>query len=148
MVVFKDLKSLMDIVMKWENDLKDFYDVAEIALKRNRKSMAIVSLLKEDHISNFNIIKDIRVENFGKDEWIKYVPDHRAKDLIPIRKINKGSTPKEILTHILDYEEKIRDFYSSISKKIITRDEKELFDSLVKFKDRQILIIKKNMDYI
>ena len=147
MVVFHDLKGLLKLIIKWEKDLKDFYDVAEIAL-RNERSRDVLSLLMENHQMNLKVINDIQIENFGINEWVKYAPDHKIKDLIPIRKITRESTPIEIVTHILDYENKIKGFYLSISEKIVSRNEKELFDSFVTFKENQILKIKQLLDYL
>ncbi len=141
MVSFKDLKTLLEIIIDWENKLTDFYDVAEIAL-REKESKKILAFLRENHVTNLKIIKDINLEEYGKDEWIKYAPDYRVKDLIPIGKIKRDSSPKEIFKNILEYEEKIKAFYFSISEKIISREAKELFDSLVKLKDKQVFILK------
>ena len=141
MIAYKDLKVLLETMIKWENKLTDFYDVAEIAM-RDEESKKLIVMLRGNHINNLNIIKDTRIEDYGKDEWIKYAPDLDFKDLIPIGKIKRESPPKEIITHILDYEKKMKNYYFSISEKIITRDEKELFDSLVKFKDRQVFELK------
>ena len=141
MVSFKDLKTLLEIIIDWENKLTDFYDVAEIAL-REKESKKILAFLRENHVTNLKIIKDINLEEYGKDEWIKYAPDYRVKDLIPIGKIKRDSSPKEIFKNILEYEEKIKAFYSSISEKIISREAKELFDSLVKLKNRQIFELR------
>ncbi len=141
MVSFKDLQTLLDIIIDWENKLTDFYDVAEIAL-REKESKKTLAFLRENHVNNLKIISDIHIEEYGKDEWIKYAPDYRVKDLIPIGKIKRDSSPKEIFKNILEYEEKIKAFYFSISEKIISRETKELFDSLVKLKDKQVFILK------
>ena len=141
MVSFKDLKTLLEIIIDWENKLTDFYDVAEIAL-REKESKKIIAYLRENHVNNLKIIRDINLEEYGKDEWVKYAPDYRVKDLIPIGKIKRDSSPKEIFKNILEYEEKIKAFYFSISEKIISREAKELFDSLVKLKDKQVFILK------
>ena len=146
MAIFQDLKTLMNKIIEWENGLTDFYDVAEIALKK-KESKEILVLLRQNHVNNLKIIKNTRIEDYGKDEWIRYAPDYKLKELIPIGKIKRESSPKEIITHILDYEEKIKGFYFSVSEIIITRDGKELFDSLVNFKVRQILELKALLEY-
>lgn len=146
MVVFQDLNSLLEIIIKWENKLKDFYDVAEIALK-SKESKNVIVVLRENHVNNLQIIKDIHVEDYGKNEIIRNVPDYHDKELIPIGKIKRYSTPKDIVKYILEYEEKLREFYASISENIITRNQKELFDSLVIFKGRQIFEIKQLMEF-
>ena len=137
----------MKDIIAMEIGLKDFYDVAELAMKDN-KSKDTIRLLRSKHSDNLRIIKDIDIEEYGKDEWIQYVPEYNVKLVIPIGKIRRDSPPSGICKHILEYEEKIKGFYSSISNTIIERDEKDLFDSLATFKDKQILEIKKLVDYI
>ena len=135
----------METVINWENKLCEFYDVAETILKDN-ESKKIIALLRENHIKNLQIIKDIHIENFGGNEWIIYVPDFNVKNLLPIEKIKRETTSKEIINYVLEFEEKTREFYSSISEIIITRNQKELFNSLAIFEDRQIFEIKKIME--
>ena len=147
MVSYKDLKSLFEMTLEWEKQLSDFYDVAEYALKKKETQLTIV-LLKENHENNLKILREIDVESFGKDEWLKYVPDYSVKDLIPIGKITRKSNPDEIIDSILEYEERIKDFYSFVAQKIVSRDEKELFESLVSFKNAQIVRIKQLLEFL
>ena len=142
MVVFRDLKGLMEVIIIWEDKLTDYYDAAEKIIE-NKQFKQVIALLREKHLNNLLIIKEIHVEDYGKDEWIQITPDCNVKDLLPVDEIKKDSTSQEIIDHVLEFEEKMMDFYSCISKMIISRDEKELFDSLVKFKERQILNIKR-----
>ena len=60
----------------------------------------------------------------------------------------RDSTPKDIVKYILEYEEKLRDFYATISETIITRNQKELFDSLLTFKKRQVFEIKQFIEFL
>lgn len=144
---YKDLKSIMKDINAMEIGLKDFYDVAELAMKDN-KSKDTIRLLRSKHTDNLKIINEIDIDEYGEDEWIKYVPEFNVKLVLPIGKIRRDSPPSEICKYILEYEEKIKGFYSSVSKKIIERDEKDLFDSLATFKDKQIWEIKQLVDYI
>ena len=147
MVVFQDLNSLLEIIIKWEIKLKDFYDVAEIALK-SKESKNVIVVLRENHVNNLQIIKDIHVEDYGKNEIIRNVPDYHDKELIPIGKIKRDSTPKDIIKNIFEYESKLKEFYAKISENIITRNQKELFNSFVMFKERQIFEIKQFMEFL
>ena len=147
MLVFQYLNSLLETIINWENQLKDFYDVAEIAL-RSKESKNVIVILRENHVNNLQIIKGIHVEDFGKNEIIKYAPDYHDKELIPIGKIKRDSTPKDIYKNILEYESKLREFYAKISENIITRNQKELFNSFVMFKERQIFEIKQFMEFL
>ncbi len=147
MVVFQDLKSLLKIIIRWENKLKDFYDVAEIAL-RSKESKDVIVLLRKNHVNNLQIIQDTHLKDYGKNEIIRNVPDYHYRELIPIGKIKRDSSPKDIVKYILEYEEKLREFYAKISENIITRNQKDLFESLVTFKKRQIFEIKQFIEFL
>lgn len=137
MAFFKDLATLLEMVIEWENKLTDFYDVAEIAL-RDVESKRMLEFIRTNHDKILLILKDTHIEDYGQDEWIKYAPDFNVKDLIPIGKIKRDSPPKEIIRNILEFEEKVKEFYSIISEKIISNEAKELFNSLEKLKSKQI----------
>ena len=147
MSAYQDLKKCFEMIIHLENCLKDFYDVAEIAL-RNKESKVLIELLRKKHVDNLQILKNIHVEDYGNIEWVKYSPECNVKNLIPIGKIKRESPPGEIIEHILECEEKIKNFYNEISNKVISRDVKDLFDSLTIFKERQIIEIKKFMEEI
>ncbi len=137
MFAFKDLREILDITLRWERKLKDFYDVAEIALK-NPESKRLVVLLREKLVENIRFLEAVDVEGFGKPEWVRYAPGYREEDLIPIGRIGRDSTPQEIFAHLLDYEQKLKNVYASIAQNLIYRSQKELYESLVLFKEEQI----------
>jgi len=145
MVVFRDLKGLMDIIISWEKKLSEFYETSEAVVSTER-CRQIIGMLKTNHDKNLGIIEDLRVENFGKDEWVQITPDINVKKLLPTECITCDSTPQEITHYVLEFEIQLKDFYSSIADRIVTREEKELFESLVMFKDHQIMKIKQSMD--
>ncbi len=145
MIAFKNLKDILNITIKWEQKLKDFYDVAEFAL-RNKESKKAVGLLKENLLRRLDVLKNINLDDFGKTGWIRYASDYREDELIPIHKISRDSNPKEIFLQILDYETKLKSFYSTIYSKLVAAKQKELFESLVNFKDEQIHEINNFMD--
>ncbi len=150
MSVFKNLKSVMDTVILWENSLKDFYDVAEFAM-RDVKSKETIRLLRSKHINNLRMLKDIDIESFGKCEWVRYLPERRSGELIPVGKLTRDSDPLEICRCISEYEDKVKKFYLLICEVIVERNHKELFVSLAAFKDLQLLEIKRlteSIEYI
>jgi hypothetical protein len=137
MIAFKDLSEILKITVRWENKLKDFYDVAEYALK-NDKSKKTVQMLREKLADKLEILKGVNLNSFGKTEWVRYAPSYKDDDLIPIGKIHRDAEPAVIFEHLLDYESKLKSIYSSIANNLISRDQKELFESLVLFKEEQI----------
>ena len=94
--------------------------------------------LRERHLNKLEILRGVDPSSHGKTEWVRYAPSYKEADLIPVGKIRRESEPEEIFEHLLDYESKLKSIYSSIANNLISRSQKELFDSLVLFKEEQI----------
>jgi hypothetical protein len=137
MIAFRNLGEILQTMIGWEKKLKDFYDVAEYALQ-NEESKKTVQTLRERHENKLEILKDIDPSSHGKTAWVRYAPSYREEDLIPIGRIRRDAEPEEIFEHLLDYEGKLRSIYSSIATNLVSRSQKELFESLVLFKEEQI----------
>lgn len=137
MIAFKSLSEILNTMLGWENKLKDFYDVAEFALQ-NEKSKKTVQTLRERHVVKLEILRGVDPATHGKTEWVRYAPSYKENELIPIGKIRRDSEPEEIFEHLLDFESKLKNIYSSIANNLISRNQKELFESLVLFKEEQI----------
>jgi hypothetical protein len=144
-ISFKDLKDILSLTIKWEGKLKDFYDVAEFALS-NDESKKAISALRSNLLKNLDVLKNIDLKNYGKTEWVRYASDYKDDELIPIRKVTRDSTPEEIFSQILEYQTKLKEFYSMIVSKLISIKQRELFESLVTFKDEQIFETKRFME--
>ena len=136
MIAFKNLSEILKTTVRLEDKLKDFYDVAEYALK-NEKSKKTVQMLRERLVDKLEILRDVDPSRYGKTAWVRYAPGYREKDLIPIGKIHRNTEPGIIFDHLLDYESKLKSIYSSIANNLISRTQKELFESLVLFKEEQ-----------
>ena len=137
MIAFKDLGEVIEMTVKWEDKLKDFYDVAEYALQ-NEKSKKTVQTLRERHVKKLEILRGVDPSSHGRTEWVRYAPSYKDADLIPVGKIRRDAEPQAIFDHLLDYESKLKSIYSSIANNLISRNQKELFESLVLFKEEQI----------
>ena len=141
MIAFKSLSEILKTTVGWENKLKDFYDVAEYALQ-NPQSKQTVQALRERHMNKLEILRGVDLSSHGKTGWVRYAPGYREEDLIPIGKIRRDSMPEEIYEHLLDYESKLKNVYASVAANLVSRDQKELFESLVLFKEEQIAEIR------
>ncbi|UCF99996.1 MAG: hypothetical protein JSV89_10770 [Spirochaetaceae bacterium] len=137
MIAFKSLSEILKTTVRWEDKLKDFYDVAEYALK-NEKSKITVQMLRDKHVDKLEILKRVDPLRYGKTEWVRYAPSYRDADLIPVGKIRRDAEPGEIFEHLVDFESKLKNIYSSIADNLVSREQKELFESLVLFKEEQI----------
>ena len=145
MIAFKELSEILEITIRWENKLKDFYDVAEFAMK-SEESKRVIRLLRERLADKLEILSGIKVGDFGKTEWVRYAPAYRDDELIPVGKINRQATPGEIFAHLLDYEQKLKGTYASIAANLISRSQKELFESLARFKEEQSEEVRRLME--
>ncbi len=141
MLSFKNLFEVLKKSIEWEENLYGLYEVAEIGLK-NEESKSVVSMLLEKQKVKIDILKGIDPDNFGLNKWMRYAPDYKDDELIPKKEIKSDSTPNEILKLIFEYEDKIKNFYSSVSDTLNTEKPKELFESLVTFKEAQINSLK------
>jgi len=141
MIAFKELKAVLKTSIIWEKKLKDFYDVAEYAMK-SEDSKKVISLLRGNLVEKLEILDDIKIDKYGKTEWIQFAPDFKDEDIIPTQRISRDSTPRKIINQILECETQLKSFYAAIHSNLIVRSQKELFDSLVTFKDNQISEIK------
>ena len=83
MIAFKELKDILKTSVVWEQKLKDFYDVAEFAMK-NEESKKIISLLRGNLEEKLEILEKINPEKFGQTEWVQFAPDYKVEDLILI----------------------------------------------------------------
>jgi hypothetical protein len=141
MTRYQDLKELLCHVIEKEDNLTHYYDIAG-KIVTNHKCRAVLKMLRDNHDCNLKVIRGIDIEDFGANEWIKYGPDTELKALLPEGELTPDSSVGEIVSHILDVETGMRDFYHAITREIVFRDERDLFESLVKFKERQIYEIK------
>jgi len=142
MIAFKNLKDILRITLDWESSLKDFYDVAEFALK-NEDAKKALRMLREELLEKLEILKGIKVESFGKSSWIRFALDYKIEDLIPKDKIRRGAEAREIFTHLVSYEEKLASIYSRIAETLVPQVQKELFESLARFKEEQIAEVRR-----
>jgi hypothetical protein len=142
---YQDLQEVLNLTVGWEKELKDLYDVAEIAL-RDERSRKAVAILRDRLVRNLKVLEAVDVQKYGKTEWVRYSLDFRMEELIPKTRLKRDSTPMEIFECILECEEKLKDFYSTIRDLLVSRQQGELFDSLIAFRVAQIIEIKSSME--
>ncbi len=134
MIAFKNLKEILSITQQWETSLKDFYDVAEFALK-SEASKEAVRLLRAKLEEKLAVLRGVRPEDFGKAEWIRFTLDYSPEELTP--KLGRNSAAGEIFRHLVDFQSKLGGVYSRIAETVVSRGQKELFESLARFKEEQ-----------
>jgi ferritin len=143
MIAFKNLKEILDITLRWEQSLKDFYDVAEFALK-SEASRKTVRLLRAKLEEKLAVLRGVRPEDFGKAEWIRFTLDAKAEELTP--RLNRNSDAGEIFRHLLDFQGRLSGVYARIAETVVSRGQKELFESLARFKEEQVAEVRRLQD--
>ncbi len=145
MVVFRDLRSVLETVIVWEERLSAFFEGAAHELY-DKECLQILAVLRERHEQCLAIVRGVRVENFGRDEWIRGAADPDIRDTLPAADDLGIMTRENIAVQVLEFETGLRDFYRAISEEIVTAEEKDLFESLASLKDKQILDIRRCFD--
>lgn len=142
MIAFKNLKEILQITLEWEEGLKDFYDVAEFALK-SEASRKAVRLLRAKLEEKLAVLRGVKAEDFGKTEWIRFTLDYKPEDLIPRGTIDRAASAGVIFRHLIDYEEKLANIYGRLAETLVSRGHKELFESLARFKSEQTAEVRR-----
>jgi rubrerythrin len=145
MISFKKLEDILEITIKWEEQMKDLYDVAELGLK-TKDSKELLIFLKESHKKHLHILKKLNVKDYGPDEWINFTADFDAVHQIPQHNISKDSTIEEIFSKVRSYEESLQSVYQRVSEHTVSVSQTELFTSLSVMKRNQITTVKDFME--
>ena len=141
MLAFRNLEDIVGKAIGWETALKGFYEVAEVAM-RNPESKKLVVVLGEKLAERLRILKELDVKKFGSVEWVRFVSVYRDDEIVPKTAITRDSTPEEIFGVMLGVDEKLQRFYAELAGNLVSRSQKELFQSLALFKSEQIESIK------
>ena len=145
MISFKKLKDILATSVEWEQQMNDLYDVAELGLK-TKEAKELLSFLKENHTKNLDIIKNVRVKDYGPNEWVKFTADFGVLHQIPQHQITRTSTTEEIFAKVRSYEESLQSFYQRVSEHTVSESQTELFASLALMKTNQLASIKNFID--
>lgn len=137
MTAFENVGDILKKTLVWEQKLKDFYDVAEIAVKKD-ESRKTVAALRDKLAAKLAVLRNLNPEDFGTPEWVRYAPNFKEADLIAVESISRESSPGDIVHHIVTYQSHLRDLYQTVADRLIARNQKELFESLAAFKSEQI----------
>ena len=141
MLAYRNVGEIIGKVIRWETALHGYYEVAEVAL-RNPESKKLVTVLRERLTERLRILKELDVRKFGGVEWVQFVPAMAEDDIVPKLAITRSSPPEEVLSVILGTDEKLERFYASLASNLVSRAQKDLFQSLAAFKAEQIQSIK------
>ncbi len=141
---FKDLGEIVRIAVKIEKKLSDFYDVAGFAVQ-SADSKGAIAVIKARLADQLSILESVSPAKYGTLEWLKFPPPLEEQTVIPKNKITRTSSPGEIFSQLMLSEEMLRDFYSKVASQVVSASQKDLFESLVVFKNNQLDGVKRLM---
>jgi len=141
MLSFKKLEDILETTIKWELQMRDLYDVAELGLKTS-DSKELLVFLKKSHQKHLKILQNLNIHDYGPDEWIKFTADFGVLYQIPQHQITKNSTVEEIFVKVESYEESLQSVYKRVSEHTVSENQTELFSSLALMKENQLSAIK------
>ena len=145
MQTFRDLDQLFKTTVKWEQEIKDLYDIATYGVK-NEQSKELVSFLKQNQQKHLEVLKNLKLKDYGPIEWVQFAEDSHAEAEIPVHTIGKDTPPLEIFRNVLRYEEKLKDYYMKVAKALVSESQTDLFESLSQFKENQVEMISNFID--
>jgi len=137
MKTFRDLDQIFKMTVKWEQEIKDLYDIAAYSVK-NEESKELVNFLKKNQNAHMEILNNLHLKDYGSIEYVQFSFGLHVADEIPVHKISKDTPPLEIFEYVLKYEEKLKDFYSKVAVELVSESQTELFESLTQFKENQV----------
>ncbi len=137
MKTFRDLDQIFKMTVKWEQEIKDLYDIAAYGVK-NEQSKELVNFLKKNQNAHMEILNNLNLKDYGSIEYVQFSFGLHVAEEIPVHTITKDTPPLEIFKNVLKYEKKVKDFYTKVAVELVSENQTELFDSLAQFKENQI----------
>jgi rubrerythrin len=145
MISFKKLEDILATTIEWEEQMKDLYDVAELGVNTKEANKLLLFLI-ESHSKHLNILSNLRIKDYGPDEWINFTADFGVLRQIPQHQITRESSAEEIFSKVRSYEEAMESLYKRVSEHTISESQTELFLSLALMKKNQISAISNFME--
>lgn len=137
MQTFQDLDQIFKTTVKWEQGIKDLYDIAAYGVK-NEKSKELISFLKQNQQAQMKVLNNLNLSDYGSVEWVQFAKDSHVESEIPVHSIRKDTPPLEIFRKVIKYEEKLKGFYTKVAGALVSENQAELFESLAQFKENQV----------
>ena len=78
MQTFRDLDQIFKMTVKWEQEIKDLYDIAAYGVK-NKQSKELVSFLKQNQKAHMEVLNNLNLKDYGPIEWIQFAEDSHTE---------------------------------------------------------------------
>jgi hypothetical protein len=144
-MAFHTMEDVLKKILIWEEKLIDFYRSLKPRLK-NERTRKIVDALKQRQEKTINIVKQIKPQDYKLTEFMKYLPSDMKGDVLPRLDQVENITPEELFSDILEYEEKMEEYFNRLKNIAVYPKSKDLVAMLIQFKLEQIKEIKALMD--
>lgn len=136
---------ILNTIVQSEEKLNVFYLKMAERL-RDHRSRQIVELLQAEQDKTLETLSGMNLKAYKDAEFIKNPPDLKEDELIgDMRGIVKDS-PDQILTRILNFEDKLKEYYTHVRNVLAFDKDRELMDMLIQMKLNQIKRIKSYID--
>ncbi len=71
MKTFRDLDQIFKMTVKWEQEIKDLYDIAAYGVK-NEKSKDLVTFIKKNQKAHMEILNNLNLKDYGSIEYVQF----------------------------------------------------------------------------
>lgn len=144
MTIIRFSEILKNIVQS-EEKLSVFYLKAADRL-RDHRSREVVELLQAEQDKVLETLSGMNLKAYKDAEFVKNPPEvSNVEFIIDVRAIVKDS-PGQILARILNFEDKLKEYYTHVRNVLAFDKDRELMDMLIQMKLNQIKRIKSYID--
>lgn len=136
---------ILKSIVQSEEKLSVFYLKAAERL-RDHRSREVVELLQAEQDKVLETLSGMNLKTYKDAEFVKNPPEFSDVELIgDVSAIVKDS-PGQILALILNFEEKLKEYYTHVRNVLAFDKDRELMDMLIQMKLNQIKRIKSYID--
>ncbi len=144
MTIIRFSEILKNIVQS-EEKLSVFY-LKAIERLRDHRSREVVELLQAEQDKVLETLSGMNLKAYKDAEFVKNPPEvSNVEFIIDVRAIVKDS-PGQILARILNFEDKLKEYYTHVRNVLAFDKDRELMDMLIQMKLNQIKRIKSYID--
>lgn len=136
---------ILKSIVQSEEKLSVFYLKAAERF-RDHRSREVVELLQAEQDKVLETLSGMNLKAYKDAEFVKNPPEvSDVEFIIDVRAIVKDS-PGQILARILNFEDKLKEYYTHVRNVLAFDKDRELMDMLIQMKLNQIKRIKSYID--
>jgi hypothetical protein len=144
MTIIRFSEILKNIVQS-EEKLSVFYLKAAERL-RDHRSREVIELLQAEQDRVLETLSGMNLKAYKDAEFVKNPPEVRDVEFIIDERAIVKDSPGQILARILNFEEKLKEYYTHVRNVLAFDKDREIMDMLIQMKLNQIKRIKSYID--